>query len=131
MYRLRLGVAALLVGLLATGWLLGDDTKGKNDKEPQVKVIKGRLPTNYKKLGLTEDQVQKIYSIQASYQAKIDELDQKKKALQKEEKAEMEKVLTEGQRLRLREILLGETGKEKAPARDKVPDKDKAPAKDK
>ena len=123
MYRLRLGATALMVGLLAGGLLLGDDTKGKDDKEAPVIVKAGRLPKNYKKLGLSEDQTKKLYVIMATYQAKIDELESKKKALKKEEAAQMDKLLTEAQLARLKELLLGETGKDKAP--------DKAPAKDK
>jgi len=123
MYRLRLGATALMVGLLTGGLLLGDDTKGKDDKDSPVVVKAGRLPKNYKKLGLSEDQTKKLYTIMATYQAKIDELESKKKALKKEENAQMEKVLTEAQLARLKELLLGETSKDKAP--DKAPVKDK------
>jgi hypothetical protein len=125
MYRLRLGVMALVVALFAGGWLMGDDPKGKDDKDPPAK-IKGTLPKYWKKLGLSEEQVQKVYKIQADYQAKIAELDRKKEALIKEEKAEREKILTEAQKALLKEIILGETPKDK----DKLTDKDK-PAKDK
>src|SRR5262249_54695354 len=129
MYRLRLGVTALMVGLLAGGLLLGDDSKGKDDKDSPVIVKAGRLPKNYKKLGLSEDQTKKLYQIMGTYQAKIDELESKKKALRKEENAQMEKVLTEAQLARLKELMLGETGKDKGPDKDKAPEK--APVKDK
>jgi hypothetical protein len=125
MFRLRLGLMGLAIFLLATGWLAGQDQKSDDkkteDKEVPAKV-KGNLPKGFSKLGLTDDQKQSIYKITGKYRAKIDELRQKMIALQTEEKAEIDKVLTAEQKARLREILLGDFGKDT---------KDKAAAKDK
>ncbi|MBY0455928.1 MAG: hypothetical protein K2V38_01175 [Gemmataceae bacterium] len=114
--------AALLV--LATG-LNGQEPK-KDDKKPDDKKVekkddkkdttkdegklKGTLPPNWKKLGLTEKQVQEVYKVQAKYRDEIDKLEAKirelKAAREKEEKA----VLTDEQKKRLEDIL---TGKDK------------------
>src|SRR4051794_32572827 len=68
----------------------GKDTakKDEKDKDPKDKQddkdkgkLKGFLPANFKKLGLSESQVQKIYKIQADYKAKIEDLDRQKKKL--------------------------------------------------
>jgi hypothetical protein len=115
-----LGVAALVV--LSGGFLLGDD------KKPDDPKVKGTLPPHFKALGLSEEQTQQVYKIQASYKAKIDDLEQKIKDLKAEEKAEREKVLTDAQKAKLKEILLGE---DKLP-KDKPADlKDKKPTDDK
>jgi hypothetical protein len=84
------------------------------------------LPANWKKLGLSDDQVQSVYKVQASYKARIDVLAAQIQTLRKEERAELEKILTPAQKDRLKEIVTGET---KTPAKDKAPDKDKTPDK--
>ena len=50
----RFWIPMLFVGIVTGGWLLGDD------KDPPPK-LKGTLPTNWKKLGLNDDQVQDVY----------------------------------------------------------------------
>jgi hypothetical protein len=78
-----------------------DDKKPDNPKEP---AAKGTLPANWKKLGLTDDQVKKVYRIQTDYRGKIDELQEKINALKKQERTDMEKVLTDAQKARLKEL---------------------------
>jgi hypothetical protein len=102
MSRLRLGVCVLLTALLAGNMLLGDDEKDA----PKVKG----LPKYYSKLGLTDKQKDHIYTIQGRYHAKIDALDKQIKELKAAQKKEVENVLTDAQKARLRELLLGETG---------------------
>jgi len=99
------------MGLIG-GSLIGQDTATKTGDVP-VK-FKGTLPRDWKKLGLTEDQVQNVYKIQAKYVSQIDQLKAKIKELQKDEKADLEKILTPAQKDRLRELAVGET-----PAKDK------------
>jgi hypothetical protein len=119
--RLAVGFGVLALVVLSGGFLLGDD------KKPDDKV-KGTLPPHYKALGLSEDQIQSVYKIQANYKTKIDELEQKIKDLKAEEKTEREKVLTDTQKAKLKELLLGE---DKLP-KDKPADlKDKKPTDDK
>jgi hypothetical protein len=95
-------VGVVAVVILSGGFLLGDD------KKPDEPKVKGTLPPHYKALGLTDKQLQDVYKVQASYKAKIDELEQKIKELKAEEKVEREKVLTDAQKTRLKELLIGE-----------------------
>ncbi len=127
MLRLRVGVPVVAALLLAGGWLMGEDPK-KVDPEPIGKT--GMLPPNWKKLGLTDQQTRDVRRVRGTYTAKIDALKQKIAELLEEEKVELEKLLTDAQKARLREIKLGETTKPK-PDPDKTPDKvpDKTPEK--
>jgi hypothetical protein len=122
MIRRRFWIPMLFVGIVMGGWLMGDD------KDPPPK-LKGTLPTNWKKLGLNEDQVQDVYRVKAKFGAKIDQLMAEVAALKKEEKIELEKILTPAQKDRLKEILTGDTSaKDKDKAKDSPPkDKDAAP----
>jgi Spy/CpxP family protein refolding chaperone len=62
---------------------------------------KGRLPNNWGKLGLTSTQRDKIYSIENSYAAQIEELQKKINDLQSKRDAEMHGVLTADQQKQL------------------------------
>jgi hypothetical protein len=97
----RVGVACLAAAALCGVWLLGYDKKDLDKKAPK---LKGFLPADWKQLGLTAEQTQQIYKTQAAYKAKIDALKQQIDDLKAEEKAELEKALTQAQRDRLREI---------------------------
>src|SRR5262249_10375489 len=83
----------------------------KSDTTPTPKV-RGTLPQNYKKLGLRDEQVQRIYRIQADYGAKIAELQKQIDKLRSERNAETEKVLTAEQLKRLKELKSGEKAPE-------------------
>ncbi len=136
MFRLRVGVPVLAALLLAGGWLLGEDPKKTEDpKDPAVVTVRVTLPANWKKLGLSDKQTREVYKIRSLYAAKIDDLKRKIAELQSEEKAELEKVLTEAQKARLKELKLGETPKprDSDDARDKGSDKpaEKAAVKEK
>lgn len=92
------GLGTVLVLLLCvSGGLFGQDAK------PQAKA-KGTLPANWGKLGLTDEQKQKIYSIQAKYQGEIAEMDAKLKQLRKTRDSEMAALLTDAQKARLKEL---------------------------
>ncbi len=83
---------------------------GRIDQEPaEPAKIKGTLPASWEKLGLTDDQVQQVYRLQARYRDQIAEL-------KKTEQAELEKVLTATQKARLKKIVdskLGEAAPKK------------------
>ncbi|MFO0821575.1 MAG: hypothetical protein U0792_00280 [Gemmataceae bacterium] len=103
-------VARLSVGVLAMGmFLLSGGLTGQEPKEPVGKV-KGFLPNNWKKIGLSEDQVQQIYKIQKKYDDEIDKLEAKIAELKVAKDKERKAVLTPDQKKKLDEIL---TGKEK------------------
>ena len=105
--------SVLVLALVGGGWLFGQD---ETKEQPKVK---GTLPANWNKLGLTDEQKQKVYSVRAEYGTKIAELRAEIQKLQKKEQEEMQKVLTDAQKARLREILT-----EKAPgaATEKKPE---------
>jgi hypothetical protein len=105
----RLSVVVLAMGMfLLSGGLTGQEPK-KDPKEPVGKV-KGFLPNNWKKIGLSEDQVQQIYKIQKKYDDEIDKLEAKIAELKVAKDKERKAVLTPDQKKKLDEIL---TGKEK------------------
>jgi len=76
---------------------------------PAQDKAKGQLPANFKKLGLRDDQVSKIYSIQSNYRSKVSELTKQINDLKAKEKAEVDAILTAEQKTRLKEILTGES----------------------
>jgi Spy/CpxP family protein refolding chaperone len=69
-------------------------------------VIRGQLPPNWGKLGLTEEQKQKIYQIQYKFNSEIARLEAQVKELRAKRDQEMRSVLTEEQKKRLEDILL-------------------------
>ena len=110
---LRPGLFALIAGLLIlSGGSIAQEKKAKDDPkkdEPATKV-KGTLPRNWGKLGLSETQVQEIYRIQNKYDAEIDKLEAKINELKAGRTKDTKAVLTADQKKRLDEIL---TGKDK------------------
>ncbi len=111
----RAGFLALFACLLVlSGGLVGQDKKDepkKEDKktEPLAKA-KGVLPQNWKKLGLTDAQVQDIYKVQNKYDGEIDKLQVKIDELKANRTKDTKAVLTAEQKKRLDDIL---TGKDK------------------
>ena len=83
--------------------LSGTGASGQDTKEPVVKE-RGQLPQGWKKIGLSDDQVQKIYAIQSQHRAKISKLAAEIKALRAEERREMFRVLTDDQKAKLRKL---------------------------
>ena len=103
----RLCLLALFSAMFVlSGGLVGEAKQDPKKKDPPAKV-KGTLPANWKKLGLTDAQVQDIYKIQGKYAEDIDKLDAKIKELKSARDKEMKTVLTAEQKKRLDEILLG------------------------
>lgn len=114
MVPVRTVSVALLVALAASLALAQDkdkkDDKGKPDDKNPPK-LKGFLPANFKKLGLSAAQVQKVYAVQAEYKDKLDALEKQKSKLKAEEKEAVEKVLTPDQLKELNRIRTGEKDK--------------------
>lgn len=120
MMRMRVVTGVLLGLVLAGGWLLAQDQK----PAPRAK---GQLPPNWGKLGLSEEQKQKIYSVQTEFRGKIDSLEDQIRQLRKQEGAELAKVLTDAQRARLREIIASKSLSDPPAKDDKKPSPDKKP----
>ena len=111
MKNLHVMVGLCLLALsVMIGSGFGQDKKGDKDTQP----VKGQLPANWGKLGLTPDQKGKIYAVQAIYKPKIDNLKKEIKHLQDEEYAEEYKILNDDQKAALKKILDkgGDAGKE-------------------
>jgi hypothetical protein len=98
--RRLLGVLALL---LVVGWLMAADTKSDPDKKAPDKA-KGTLRPSWKKLGLTDDQVQGIYQIQAEYRTRIEALEQQLQELRLQGYGSELEVLTDAQTARLKDL---------------------------
>ncbi|HVS38935.1 MAG TPA: hypothetical protein VMS17_25480 [Gemmataceae bacterium] len=118
--RLFVGVTALAVAVLAGGWLMGDD---KKPDDPPATKLTGHLPPHYKKLGLSDKQIQDIYKVQASYKDKIDALQQQLDDLKKAEHTDVENILTADQKTALKALQTGDptdpTPPPTPPAKDK------------
>jgi Spy/CpxP family protein refolding chaperone len=125
MLKMRMFAGMLAVAVLTGGWLLAQD---KKDGDTPAAKAKGQLPQNWKKIGLTDDQVQKIYKIQGEYRPKIDEAKAKAAALGKEMNEQMVKVLTDEQKVALKKLAetkAGVGGDTKKPDDKKPAEKDK------
>src|SRR5262245_19199200 len=92
-----LGVLALLLAM--SGLLAADADK----KDPAPKP-KGTLPPSWKKLGLTDDQLQQVYKVQADYRAKIEALEQQVQELRQQEYGDQLQLLSDAQTARLKEL---------------------------
>ena len=123
----RLTMAALLGSMLVitAGGLTGqvkkeeskkDDTKKDDTKKDDTKTTKkeeptkGKLPANWKKLGLSDEQLKDIYRIESKYNVEIDQMQTKVTELKKTRDKEMKGILTPDQKKRLEDI---QTGKDK------------------
>lgn len=122
MVRFVQGMIFMALVAFAGNWLMGQDTAPR---------FRGQLYAKWRQLGLTDEQKQQVYKIQAEYRSKIRELEQKIKQLRAEELTKATAVLTPAQKTRLRELASGVgTEKEKAPPKEKPPVKEK-PVKEK
>jgi Spy/CpxP family protein refolding chaperone len=109
MIRVRLAVTASLALLMVAGVLMGQDGKSaQDDATPPPTKAKGVLPKYFKSLGLTDDQRQKVVKVHAAYAAKLANLKEQMEQVASEERAELNKVLSDTQRVRLRELILKE-----------------------
>jgi Spy/CpxP family protein refolding chaperone len=84
----------------------------KKDEKKEEKA-KGMLPTYWKQLGLTEEQVQKVYKLQNKYNDEIDQLEAKIKDLKEKLVKERAAILTAEQKKRLEDILKEKAGTDK------------------
>ena len=110
----RVSMFALIGGLLvASDGLVGqdkkDDAKATKKDDAPVKV-KGTLPPGWGKIGLTDDQKQEVYKIQAKYGAEIDKLEAKIKELKAGQMKEMKGVLNADQKKALQDLAASKGG---------------------
>jgi hypothetical protein len=123
------GMVTLALALLVSGGVSQDAKKDKDDKKKDPAKAKGMLPAGFKDLGLSKDQISKIYGIQVDYKTKIFELEKKVKEMKAQESQDVFKVLTDDQRekyLKAKGVDTKEkTADKKEPSKDKEKDKDK------
>jgi hypothetical protein len=110
---------ALLITVAVLG---GDDQKDTPKDQPTVKRY---LPAHWYKLGLSEAQRQKVYDTLVEYKTKTDELTNQIRDLEIKEREELQKILTDAQKARLREVL----AERSAPNDDKKPESKPDPKK--
>jgi len=117
MNRVRILVAAFALVIVSSPWVAGDDAKATRDPAPKMR---GQLPQNWGKLGLSDEQKQKIYEVQSKHRAKIETLEKQIAELKDQQRKDMEAVLTAAQKARLREIVAG-----KVPSDEKTEKREK------
>ena len=89
----------------------------KNADKPADKAAekkeKGQLPTYWKQLGLTDEQVQKVYKLQGKINEEIDVHEAKIKELKEKMTKERMTILTKEQKDRLEAIIKEKAGTDK------------------
>jgi len=86
------------------------------DKKDEPAKVKGQLPQGWGRIGLTDEQKQKVYKIHAKYNDQIDKLEAQIKELKEKRDQERYDVLTAEQKKRL---------KDASEPKGSKPDKDK------
>ena len=101
------GLAIVIASIiLLTGTIGAQDKDKEKDRDNEVPPARGVLPANWGKIGLEQEQKNKIYKIQADYKAKIEPLENQLRELRAKEKTELEAVLTDQQKAKYKEIIL-------------------------
>lgn len=130
--RWLLAAACVPVVLSLAAWSMdavGQDAKKPEDKpaakkEGAKKEPKGRLPNNFSKVGIDDQQKEKIYAIQSKYDDQLSKLEGELKALRSQRDAEVEGVLTADQKAKLKK--LADEAKAEQAAKKKAADDKKA-----
>ncbi len=99
MFRQRVALGTLLASALLVGGLLFAEEQQGTPKG------KGKLPPYWSKLGLSDEQKQKTFAIQAEYKEKIDPLRKQITKLEQEERRELAKILTDSQKDELKRMI--------------------------
>lgn len=103
----RGSLLALFTALLVlSAGSMAQEKKEDKKSDPPTKV-KGTLPPNWGKLGLTDNQVQEIYKVRNKYGDEIAKLKAKIAELETTRDKESKALLTPEQKKRLEEILIG------------------------
>jgi hypothetical protein len=96
---------SLVIALTAPQFISAQAPKAAGEgAAAQEAKPRGRLPAQYGKLGISDLQREKIYVIQAEYDAQIDELLAQLEDLRARRDRTVESVLTDGQKHRLHEL---------------------------
>ena len=114
--------AMLGMCLLGVALAVGTGAGGGGEKKEKAK---GQLPAGWKALGLSAEQTDKIYKIQADHKAEIEKLTNHLNDLKSKQKGEMVKVLTDAQKEQLTKNALGEAKKKAETKKDEKKTEDK------
>ena len=95
--------------------------KGKSEEKKTSKKPEGRLPSNYGKIGLTDEQRAQVYAIHDRFEVEINDLEKKLADVKAKQTAEYEAVLNGNQKESLK--TLNEETKSKASSKKKGSDK--------
>lgn len=118
-------VSATIVCVSAYPMAVAQETGKAGKAEGGKKVVKpgDRLPANYAKIGVSDDQRKKIYEIQSKYSEQITNLQKQLAELKSKENAEVEAVLTAEQKKALQAA--NDETKKKAAEKKKGGEKEK------
>lgn len=118
-------VTLVAVGLTTAGQVLIAQSEKAADGTAQAEQKterRGPLPFYFGKLGLSDEQKEKMYGIQDEYEVKLEALRQQIIQLEGERDQKLEAMLTPGQKLRLKE--LREEAAREAEAKEKAGEKE-------
>ena len=110
----------MLIGL---GLLVLALVVGTSDSQEKKGKAKGQLPPGFKALDLTAAQTAKIYEINGEFKSKIDDLNKKITELKGQQKKAQVAVLTDEQKQKYTQFLVGEDTKGKKKTDKKPTDK--------
>jgi len=102
-------LAVLGIGLCLCGGLFADDPT----KSPTSTKGRRGLPPGWSKLGLSDQQKQRILGIQAGFSSRIEMLQRQVKDLQEQERKAMYAQLTDAQKAQLKDIIAAKAGEAK------------------
>ncbi|GEM_PF-4724637 len=91
------------------------DTPAPPAPPAATSAIKGVLPRDWKKLGLSDDQKQKAYAITADAKAKLAKLEAEIAAIKDDEHKQLNALLSDEQRKHLAQLLTGDKAESKKP----------------
>jgi len=112
------GSARPLVVAQESGKSAAKAEKGGEGKSVKKASSGDRLPPNYAKIGLSEEQRKKIYDVQRKYDSQIDALEKQIADLKAKQTSEVEGVLTPEQQKALQAV--NEESKKKAAEKKKT-----------
>jgi hypothetical protein len=99
-----------IICLVALVVVLVGALHGQDKAEPSK--IKGTLPANWGKIGLSDEQKQQIFRVQADFSEKIMALEKQLKEMRAKEKQALEAVLNDDQKKLLKDIILKKAGED-------------------
>ena len=108
MKRLGLGLSAVLVALAVVSvpqLFSQEKAKPADPAKAEAKGPARRLPNNFGKLGLSDEQKEKVYAVQAKYAEEIAKLQKQLADARAKVKVESEALLTAEQKAKLAEMV--------------------------